>query len=593
MAFPTGWGYKQKLTIQNSLVSTTLTDFPLLITRTELHDDVVDPSGSNNAQANGGDIRLSSDSAGTNQLPCEVVSFEHDTSTGADDAQIEVWVKVPSVSSSVDTDIYIWYNTSGSDTQPSVTDTYGRNAVWSEAILKVGFTSTGFIESTGGGLLSEQGTPPTYNAGGIFSGYATFSGAALPLTATDATIRDILTTYDTTVEVVARKASFISNDAAIGWSGTDDFTLYSHENDGTPTSGCRAFWRDVVDPASYINNVSVTGQFEFVSFTTRANNDHELYNDGVSGYTSTDTGAAGPFTDFNIGAFETNGNQLLDGDIASCTVWSSARTAGWIAAEYNNQNSPSTFIIDSAPEAIVGGATSELSSGSFALSGSNVDTRVDFVSPITSGTFSITGSTLDTLNNRLSKINSGAFALTGNNIDTLYDRLMVAESGAFLLTGSAIESLFNHVSPIDVGAFNITGSAITTTYDSLAPTISIESGSFALTGSNINTLVNHVSSVVSGVFNIAGSSIDTSVSLVTDIETGAFILTGSNLQSLYDRLTVLESGAFVLDGSDISTAITGVGVDVIIDIQLIHDISNKIRLDCATSAISLKRVQND
>lgn len=158
MAFPTGWSRKCKLTIQNAQVPGALTDFPVPVLRTNLPDEICDPSGSNNAQTDGGDIRFSSDVTGTAQLACEVVSFGHDTTTGAGDAAVEIHVKVPSVSATVDTDIYIWYNTAGTDSQPAVSDTYGRDAVWSngyEAVLHlqeaVNNTANGYADSTGNG----------------------------------------------------------------------------------------------------------------------------------------------------------------------------------------------------------------------------------------------------------------------------------------------------------------------------------------------------------------------------------------------------------------------------------------------------------
>ena len=202
---------------------------------------------------------------------------------------------------------------------------------------------------------------------------------------------------------------------------------------------------------------------------------------------------------------------------------------------------------------------------------------------LTSGSFALTGSNIDTLYNRLMVSESGSFLITGSNIDTLFDRVSVIDSGSFALTGSGIDLLYNRVSPISSGAFNINGSNIDTIYNTFGTTISIDSGSFALTGSVLNTLLNHVDSITGGLFNITGSNIDTSVTLVTDIESGAFILTGSNVQLLYDQITVLESGSFSLTGSNITTRTAGVS-ESIIDIQLIHLLADKILL---------KRVRND
>ncbi len=76
MAFPDGWGRKQKITIQSTQVvgSGSHSDLPVLVTLDHLDTEVVD-AGSNSALNGGGDIRFSTDSAGSTQLACEIVDF--------------------------------------------------------------------------------------------------------------------------------------------------------------------------------------------------------------------------------------------------------------------------------------------------------------------------------------------------------------------------------------------------------------------------------------------------------------------------------------------------------------------------------------
>lgn len=128
MAFPTGWEWKAPITIDADEVDGALTDFPVLLTEACLPSEMFDADGSNPAQNGGGDLRFSSDAAGATQLPCEVVSFVTDNNPANGTAQIHV--KVPSVSASVDTTIYVWWNTAGTDSQPAASDTYGSENVW-------------------------------------------------------------------------------------------------------------------------------------------------------------------------------------------------------------------------------------------------------------------------------------------------------------------------------------------------------------------------------------------------------------------------------------------------------------------------------
>lgn len=97
----------------------------------------------------GGDIRFSSDEAGNNQLPCEVVEFDK---TGS---SIQIWVKIPTATTG--TIIYIWGDNTGAS-QPVATDPYGRNAVWSDYWAAYHFTD--LTDSSGNSNdLTVVGTP--------------------------------------------------------------------------------------------------------------------------------------------------------------------------------------------------------------------------------------------------------------------------------------------------------------------------------------------------------------------------------------------------------------------------------------------------
>ena len=127
MAFPTGWGRRCALVIQSSKVTDTETNFPVLVTEDTLPSEIFDADGSYPALNGGGDIRFSSDEAGNTQLACEIEQFVTDNNPA--NGKAAVWVKVPSMSSSSNTTIYIWYNKAG-ESQPAEGDAYGKHAVW-------------------------------------------------------------------------------------------------------------------------------------------------------------------------------------------------------------------------------------------------------------------------------------------------------------------------------------------------------------------------------------------------------------------------------------------------------------------------------
>jgi len=97
------WLYRKKITIDSTKFDSTETDYPILVKLTSTNFDFT------KAKSDGTDIRF------TNSDGSAVLKYERNHYD--DTAEVAYfWVKVPSVSSSVDTDIYIYYgNASASD----------------------------------------------------------------------------------------------------------------------------------------------------------------------------------------------------------------------------------------------------------------------------------------------------------------------------------------------------------------------------------------------------------------------------------------------------------------------------------------------
>src|SRR5690606_38951949 len=129
MAFPQGWLRKVAITIDRDLCgSAGSNDFTVLLTRANLPNEMCSPTDTNRAQADGGDLRFSSDANGLNQLALHVERFAHDTTDSAGNADIALNVKVPVVNgsdASSDTVVYAWYCAGGSVTQPDPSDPCG------------------------------------------------------------------------------------------------------------------------------------------------------------------------------------------------------------------------------------------------------------------------------------------------------------------------------------------------------------------------------------------------------------------------------------------------------------------------------------
>jgi len=184
--FPYDFPYSAPIPINNASVSGTCTDFPMLVDHHVIGTAIngpFDADGLYPAQNGGGDLRFSSDSAGATQLACEVASFVTNTNPALGTAQI--WVKVPTVDTG-SRKIYIWWG-NGTATQPAVTDTYGRNAVWSNGYVHVHHfeeASGTLYNSTGDATYDGTGSSISYSQTGLFSKCVLFiagnnSGVAL------------------------------------------------------------------------------------------------------------------------------------------------------------------------------------------------------------------------------------------------------------------------------------------------------------------------------------------------------------------------------------------------------------------------------
>jgi len=113
--YNSNWGHRKLITINSTEVNSNLTNFPYLInfTDTDLRDD---------AQADGDDI-LFTNFDNTTKLSHEIEDYD------SSDGTLTAWVKIPTVSSSSDTQIYMYYNNSAASNQEDITGTW-TNYLW-------------------------------------------------------------------------------------------------------------------------------------------------------------------------------------------------------------------------------------------------------------------------------------------------------------------------------------------------------------------------------------------------------------------------------------------------------------------------------
>jgi len=371
MAFPVEWGRKCELTIDNTKVASTQTNFPMILNEDTLPSEMFDADGSYPALNGGGDIRFSSDEDGATQLPCEVVSFV--TNNDPANGTAEIWVKVASVSSSADTSIYVWYNKSG-ETQPASDATYGSEAVWSD------YAGVWHLEEIPNGDISSTTVryyDSTENSNDAKEGYyidmdtdQSVDGILGKALSFGEGVDDHLEAADNASMKPGENSFSIS-----GWLYIDNINqrygaifkkstglLYT-----TYTGFHLGLWGnnilgEAMQPIAqicdgttkkYIKGSTIatygTAQYHFYKMViNRSDDTMHLYVDGVEVGTGIDISAVGDLDNTTVAMFAYDLSRL-DGDLDEIRWSNNAESEDRVSTEYNNQNSPSTFVTEQTP----------------------------------------------------------------------------------------------------------------------------------------------------------------------------------------------------------------------------------------------------
>lgn len=378
--YNTNWSYRKKITIDHTKVSgsSSLSNFPVEISITNA-DLKSTGNGGKVAKSNGEDI-LFTKSDGTTKLNHEIESYS------ASGGILIAWVTLPTLSATTDTDVYLYYGNSTATDQQNSAAVWDANykGVWH---LKESPTNAAgeIKDSTGTG---NNGTSLNMAAGeqtaGQIDGSLDFNGFANGVDLSSGYTDANSFTFSAWVRSDGNNAGnkIFSNGrsggSSSGWSvgfgGSDGayrFTKYG-----------------IVD--AEVTSGSWSSDFTYVVWVVKANNDVEVYVNGVSagsvGNTSTiTTNASDARIGFNRDSTNSSGdywNGLIDEVRYSNTI----RSSDWIATEYNNQNSPSTFASVSSEQTFYGTTLSTLTSSIFDTAGNDSFGKVTFTKVTPSNT---------------------------------------------------------------------------------------------------------------------------------------------------------------------------------------------------------------
>ena len=343
MAFPTGWTKKCSLTIDNTKVSgsANLTNFPVLLTEANFPSTIFD-----NTQSAGQDLRFTSDSAGTTELAFEIVNWD----TTNDKA--EVWVKIPTVDYDDDTIFYVWYGNSSASAYAH-TDTYGTHNVWDSNY----------------GLVSHDGgiTDSTSNHN---------NGTATGTTEVDAKIgkgRSLNGTSSDYITIPDSNSLDVNNFTISFWlkrkadsenymrvlckdNNYNDWLYYLQIMPGD-NDVFQGGFNDATSTTqkNYLVNGTValgTADYNYATLTFNGTTEYLYTNGGNAGSANYSKSVPASTGNLYIGRLLADGTYYYDANVIidEIRISNIARSSDWIATEYNNQSSPSTFVIEGTEE---------------------------------------------------------------------------------------------------------------------------------------------------------------------------------------------------------------------------------------------------
>ena len=339
-----GYGFQRAIVIDHTKVpNTDQADFPFLFSTT----DPVFATTANNghvANSNGYDIIFSTDPGGLTKLDHELEEYNPQT------GQVVAWVRIPTLSHTTDTVLYVFYGNSGVTTSQQ-----NPTGVWDsyyQAVYHLANTGTGTaVDSTSN---ANSGTLTSVSAAsGQIDGAAGFNGLSSYIQIPSADFASYPTNFSASFGVWFKTASqgvILGQDDGTEPGGNPGGYVPSLYLDTAGSLRASMFWHgspssQIVTSAAYNDN---KWHFAVDTFT---NGTEELFVDGQNaGSQQTGENAYGASYAYFLGTGDTatwpaaNGSWLyFNGALDEVKVSNVARSADWIATEYINQHSPSTF----------------------------------------------------------------------------------------------------------------------------------------------------------------------------------------------------------------------------------------------------------
>jgi hypothetical protein len=332
--YNTDWQYRKHLRIDSSRVAGDLNNFPVLISTIDA-DWIEDSQGTPGhvAQTDGGDILFTA-SDGSTKLDHEIETYNPVT------GELVAWVKVPALSDSFDTVIYIYY---GNTSLAEGSNQWNAAGVWSNNFREVFHlheASGTLYDSTTSGYTGTAGVNVTQGVDGKISKAVDFDGSANShVTLSDGSMAG---NQIWTMSAWVRADAILGEWDAIVHKGRDS----DDDWQGLWINGSNRLslgWEAAGGGGNVDGSVLSAGQWYYVAGTYDGTN-RRLYLNGALDGGPDPSGPHDTSIDeaTQIGEDYPNGS-ALDGIVDEVRISTIARPVEWIQTEYNNQRAPAAF----------------------------------------------------------------------------------------------------------------------------------------------------------------------------------------------------------------------------------------------------------
>jgi hypothetical protein len=330
--FNGSWSSREKITVKASKINGDLTEFPIYLNLADMPDSFF-----STVNGTGADIRITQGDE-ISETSFELVDLDTVNGTG------ELWFKAPTLSSTIDTNFYIYFGNTSSVAYAD-SDPYGAHDVWSNgyvAVYHMNEDPTGIIKDSTS--FGNNGT----SAGAMTSGDLVKGslGKAIEFDGTD---DEIVSSFSTSISDQITVSSIIKSDTIsvvnviVSEYGSAEGWLLLNTN-----TGAIGFdGRDGVSYKSSGKSIEIDDNEWHHTIGQKEGSEWRVFSDSILS-SNADVGFVGDINatqQIHIGAHSNNTGFKFEGFIDEVRIANKVRLDSWISTEYQNQNSPGNFYL--------------------------------------------------------------------------------------------------------------------------------------------------------------------------------------------------------------------------------------------------------